>query len=153
MVKPTSGTVKLPTGTLGQTIAHFRDWLNAKVVSEGITHIAVESIFLKHPSAAPRLYGLNGIVHETVYRRGMTVHEIVQSEWRGRFLGKVSPPKGMAPADRRKWWKQKAKDACAERGWDVATDDEADACGVLVFERARLLPEFSADDGLFVKGA
>jgi hypothetical protein len=158
-VNPVSGAAKMPRDpdpdSVGKTIAAFRDWLNAKVLSERIDHFAIERVFIndRTASSAPKLLGLTAVAEEIAYRRGLTVNKITTAEWRGRFLGKVAPPKGLAKTKRSAWWKMKAREACAARGWNVATDDEADACGILVYERSRLYPEFSAEGGLFGYGA
>lgn len=152
MTDPAYGTARLPVKSRGQTFAAFRDWLTDKCLADRIEHIALEAVFVApgRESALERLYGLKGIAEEVAFRRNIEVVTVNQGEWRKRFMGVVKAPASIREkADRREWLKQKAKDQCTARGWSVTTSDEADALGILVFERSRLFPEWGAEGTLF----
>ncbi len=151
MDDPVYGTVDLPKHSLGQTVAAFGDWLNAKIVADRIEHIGIETIFVGKDaiSAVERLYGLWGRAHEVAYRRGVPIAGVMVGEWRKRFLGSRTAPKGLTKPQRRLWLKKQAREECAARGWPVKTDDEADSLGILVYERSRLLPDWGAEGALF----
>jgi hypothetical protein len=151
MENPVYGVVKLPKHSLGQTVASFGDWLNAKIISERIEHIGVETIFVGKDaiSAVERLYALWGRTHEVAYRRGVPIAGVMVGEWRQRFIGARRAPAGLTKPQRRMWLKKQAREECAARGWPVTSDDEADALGILVYERSRLMPTWGAEGELF----
>lgn len=151
MEAPRWGVAKLPKGSPGQTFAAFRDWLIGVIVSEGVEHIAIESVFVgkQSISAAPKLYGLIGVAQEVAYRRGISVAMVMVGDWRKHFIGQRNAEKGLAKDKRRAWLKAEARKECEKRGWFVRNDDEADALGILVYERARLFPAFGCEGDLF----
>lgn len=148
---PIYGVVKLPKGSLGATTFAFRTWLVGKVAGEGIEHIAVESIFSGKgmESALPRLYGLNGVVHEVAHGRGLTINTVTVGEWRSHFIRTTRAPSNLPAPKRRAWLKNVTREECASRGWPTKTDDEADALGLLIYERARIFPKYGQDGELF----
>lgn len=150
---PLYGVAKLPKGSPGQTYVAFRDWLTGKVVGDAVEHLVVESTFIgeKTMSAAPRLYALRGIAQEIAYRKGLSINaDVTVDQWRKHFVGQAKAPRTLIDkAKRRAWLKQQARDACERRGWPVRNDDEADALGLLVYERARLIPSYGCEGDLF----
>ena len=148
MSAPAFGVMKLPQKG---AFSSFRDFLITTVVNDGIEHIAVESVFIAQgmESAAPRLYGLMAHAEEIAFRRGIGLHKVMVSDWRQHFLGQRNAPKTIKKEHRREWLKKQAVDECRSRGWNVHCNDEADALGLLNYERARLLPEWGAEGELF----
>lgn len=148
---PVWGALDVPTKiSNGADFAKFRDWLMAEVVMQQVTHICAETIFVseKTASAAPRLYGLLAVSEEVAYRKGVAFSKAMSGDWRGHFLGQRTAPKSIPAKKRRDWWKSEAVAECKKRGWAVKTNDEADALGILVYERARLLPAFGVEGDL-----
>lgn len=147
MEAPRWGVAKLRQNSHGQTFADFRDWLTGVVVGEAIEHLAVENVFMSpdSPVAAKKLYGLVAIAEEVAHRRGLSVHLVLVGDWRAQFIGSRNAPRTLPKAQRRAWLKAQARKECARRGWEVQYDDESDALGLLVFERARLFPAFGGD--------
>ncbi len=145
-----SGTIDLRRTARGGLFAAYRDWLMEIVIGSGATHIVREAPFLsaKTFSAAPLLYGLAAITEEVGARRAVPVHEVAPHEWRRFVIGEAMAPKTIAKAHRRAWLKDEARAACERRGIKVESHDEADAVGVLLFERARLYPRFATDGEL-----
>ncbi len=155
MTDPVWGVAKLPTASAGQTYAALRDFLLDKIIAEGVTHLAIEAPFVSPDtiSSVERIYGLQGVAREIAYRRSCTVNAIPVGTWRKNFLGSAAAPKTVLKKNRSAWLKQAAVSECARRGWAVKTHDEADALGILVFERARLLPMWAMEGDLFGVGA
>jgi hypothetical protein len=154
MPQPSWGTLRLPTGTQGICYASFRDALLIKISADRIEHIVVESVFVspEQMSAVERLYGLIAIVREVAYRKNIPVNSVTVTEWRAPFIGQARAPKHLSKPQRRSWLKNETRKECARRGWQVSTDDEADALGLLVYERARLFPEWGVEGSLFGYG-
>lgn len=151
MDAPSYGIARLPKGSPGQTFAAFRDFLTGKIVGENIEHIVIESIYVAEGmvTALPRLYGLLGVAQEVAYRRGLSVNTVLVGEWRNHFIRQRTAPKTVAPKNRRDWLKNQTKLECERRGWTVRTTDEADALGLIAYERARLFPAFGCEGELF----
>ena|GEM_PF-2636862 len=151
MDQPLYGAVRLPKASLGQTFASFRDFLSGKIVGERIEHVAIESPYIDKVSlnAVEKLYGLKAHAEEICYRRGVPCRPVSSAEWRKHFIGQPRAPQTLAKAQRRKWLKDQVRLECQRRGWAVTSDDEADALGVLVYERARILPRWGCDTELF----
>jgi hypothetical protein len=137
--------------SLGICFASYRDALITRIVADKIDHIAVESVFVSTDriTALERLYGLKAITWEVAYRKNLAVNEVTASQWREHFLGDAKPPRELSKEKRRKWLNKQTRDECESRNWHVQTDDEADALGILVYERARLFPEWGVTGGLF----
>ncbi|MGE3246136.1 MAG: hypothetical protein AB7F96_15380 [Beijerinckiaceae bacterium] len=149
------GEKRLPTLSHGQTMGVFRDWLGEVIFGNTVTDICVEEPFISQdsPSAAKRLYGLYGIVHEQAFVRQLKVRSATAAEWRSFYLnGITTAPKSVKKEKRRKWIKTKAMQEGWRRGWEVSGDNEADALGIMVFYRALRLPEYAASGGLFGNG-
>jgi Holliday junction resolvasome RuvABC endonuclease subunit len=148
---PLFGVAKLPKGSPGATFFAFRNWLVGKIVGDQVDHLVIESIFVGQGmvSALPRLYGLMGVAQEVAHGRGVSTNVVTVMEWRGAFIGTTKAPKGLEKDKRRLWLKNQTREECANRGWPTKTDDEADALGLLVYERARLFPKYGQDGPLF----
>jgi hypothetical protein len=151
MEKPASGVVSVGRESPGQTFAGFRDWLNDQLIANGVNHLVIESAFVsvKTASSAHRLFGLAAICDELAYRRriGPPVR-VAPTAWRRFFIGQATAPKTLAAKHRRSWLKNEAVARCRNLGIDVKSDDEADAIGVLYFERARLFPAYGVEGEL-----
>lgn len=66
------------------------------------------------------------------------------SEWRSAYWGRYPMlPKEWKPDRKRAYHKQKALQACADEGWDVSDDNEAEALLMLVAFRMEQDPSFA----------
>jgi hypothetical protein len=150
MEAPRSGMVGLARATPGQTFASFRDWLLAELIGHEVTHLAIEAAFISeaNPTAAARLYGLAAICDEISYRRRIHISRVTTFAWRKFFIGVPKAPATVSAKHRRAWLKEHTVAECVKRGMAVASDDEADAIGVLFFERARLFPRYGVEGDL-----
>jgi Holliday junction resolvasome RuvABC endonuclease subunit len=150
MELPSSGSVRIGREDPGECFAAMRDWLFDTITANQIEHMVLESAFIsmKTASSAPRLYGLAGIAREVAYRRRVRVTDASPNEWRRFFLGQAMAPKSVAAKHRRAWLKNETVTRCRNLGIDVKSDDEADAIGVLFFERARLFPQYGVEGEL-----
>lgn len=96
---------------------------------------------------------MQGIAREVAHRRNISIDGLAIGTWRKNFLGNASAPKSVPKNKRTDWLKEECIKECARRGWVVKYHDEADALGILVYERARLVPEWQGEGGLFGFGA
>jgi hypothetical protein len=155
MAKPVSGAHKLASSSTGALLASYRDFLVGKLL-EGVTHIAYERPYV-NPKAAPVnaeiLYGLFAMAQEAAYRRKLGLNLVTSFAWRFHFIGVKQAPKAIKPNKRRDWLKDRATDVCREKGWAFASADEAEALGILDYERSRLLPVYGATGPLFQQHA
>lgn len=147
---PVWGVAKIAKGAPGQDYARFHDWLNAEVVLQEVTHIAIEAVYVdeKTVTAAKRLLAMFGIAEMIAYRRGVSIQPVMSMDWRKHFLGQRVAPKSVPAKKRREWWKKQAVDECRRRGWNVKVDDEADALGLMTYMRAKLLPAYGLEGDL-----
>lgn len=151
---PFSGAARIADkrrGTLGSEMAAFRDWLSIEILQHGVTHVCAESVYVneKSASAADRLFGLHGVAQELCHRKGVIWSTAMSGDWRHHFLGQRTAPKTIPAKKRRDWWKRQAVLECEKRGWKVSNADQAEALGILVYERARLLPTWGCEGDLF----
>lgn len=86
--------------------------------------------------------------------RGQTGREIFGPllfstwEWRSAYWGKYTmPPKEWDTDRKRSYHKNKALQACADEGWEVSSDDEAEALLMLVAFRKKMDPSFAFGRG------
>jgi hypothetical protein len=125
------------------------DWLKAQIVMNEITHIVHEAPFVNtakvNAQTIEKLYGLRARLLELCYRHGITRSEVPVSQWRAHFIQHRTAPKYLKAANRRKWLKEEVSKECRARGWPARTDDEADALGLLDYERCRLFPDFAVN--------
>jgi len=151
MALPASGSVSVGRDCAGMCFATFRDWLSDNLMGNQIDHLVIEAAFIseKTASSAPRLFGLAAVCDELAYRRGIRPPQrVAPTAWRRFFIGQAMAPKSVAQKHRRAWLKNECVSRCRNLGIDVKSDDEADAVGVLFFERARLLPQYGVEGDL-----
>lgn len=116
-----------------------------------------EAAFYEQPLRAEVLQGftnidtlriLSGLAAQTEYFSyavGLRCCQAVPlGSWRKHFIGKM--PRGT----KTKEWKDYAKERCAQYGWTVRTDDEADALGLLDYgcEVRGIIPPWRANEVL-----
>lgn len=91
------------------------------------------------------LSGLAAVTEYFAYGVGLRCCQAVPlGSWRKHFIGKM--PRGT----KSKEWKDYAKERCAQYGWTVKTDDEADALGLLDYgcEVRGIVPPWRKDEVL-----
>jgi hypothetical protein len=130
------GVAEFPPGKLGTRYREARQWL-IRLLNEFAPDIVVkEARFLPMgPSSVQSdefLSYLHGCVAEVTST--LNIPRLVDfsvSEWRNLALGTAKAPKHIPSTQRRKWWKAQAIERCAELGWPVRSDDEAEALLIL----------------------
>jgi hypothetical protein len=157
--KPTWGVLKFPGwgDNEGEYLWKWLEWIGGKLTDTKATHLFLENTFNPqdhHESLTDRIaqYGLLGQAAVATYLCGLRGQEIDYSlvtpgQWRPKFIGAQKPPEGIPRHQRRKWLKDKARDACAKRGWLVDSDDEADALGILAWSCAQIDTGFAVKQG------
>jgi len=144
----------------GERLWTWMSWLGEKVEALKVTHLILENTFRpQHEETLTQKigqYGLIGMAGVVQYlcnsKKGMAVDfSVVEPRtWRKSFIGSAQPPKGLVKAQRRKWLKDKAIEACHARGWLVENDDCADALGILAYACSAIDPGYAAKQvGLF----
>lgn len=126
----------------GVMLGALRDWLDMQIKVYHCTKVIYEAPFA---GANAKGFGIVckmlGVVELVCDDHEIPCVRATSHEWRKRFLGHAQAPreigKALTPsaarAARRDWLKTAALDGCKRRGWPVATDDEADAVGLLDF--------------------
>ena len=147
MKAPRTGRLLLPQ--VGPRHALFLSfavkWLAEMIEQNGITEVVAETPFFgKNPEVCSRAYKLLGAIELACHDRGVRCREATMDDWRQHFVGFCRAPKSLSPNERRKHLKNAALDACAARGWNVETDDEAEACGILDYVLSLDNPSYGA---------
>lgn len=143
MVRPTSGVYRTYAwkGNQEQRVLEFYNWLEAKHAEHRLTGICYEYTFIDAKRFDPDFIECQKSYVAMVWlfcaQRGLRVAHCPIGTWRKQFLGAadraaVRDLKGKEfRAERRDMNKGAAMKACALRGWMVADDNEAEACGIL----------------------
>lgn len=133
--QPLSGAHRVaPPGTgVGPFLAAYRDWLGVMLDEHQPAGLIFESPILPRvtsPATVRKLTGLAGITQMIAHDRGIRwLREAQPSSVKRHICGDGGP--GKAGVMR----------AIAERGWVVASDDEADALALLDYAAHLLLRE------------
>jgi len=88
-------------------------------------------------------YGFPIAVGSTAINMGFPISRVLRvkvNDWRRHFIGTTS-------AGDRKETKRAVIARCRQLGWNPADDNEADALGILDYQRALLSPRYSASSG------
>ncbi len=149
--KPVSGTfdcgAKDKAGGYGGRSLAFYGWLLNKIESFEVTHLAIEDELSSFTGkdmnrgneqwqpAQHRLCEMAATAHQIPYKK------IPIQTWRKHFLGRGQAPRGTRNS--RAWFKQQAIQRCKMLGWDVKSDDQAEANGVLDYFRATQSPAYA----------
>jgi hypothetical protein len=141
--------IKKPGDPAGAAYAKFADTIWAICVKFGVQVIGVETKIpmgnipgnAKSFDLATVLYGR---CEEISSRLNLELVGVAVQSWRSSFLGRTVAPKNFPVPDhilpsrakefqtaqRRKWWKTQALQACEQRGIKVTKDDIAEAIGI-----------------------
>lgn len=133
--RPYSGSVRFD-GAIGRYAAELEAWMGRMVE---IYH--VKTVYIEAPIVAGKtnlnttmkLMGGQVIAHKVCYEFGVPCTPVNVSSWRKAFIGRSTAPKEIPKNKRRKWLKAAAMKECERRGWNVTSDDEADALGLLSY--------------------
>lgn len=141
----------------GEVLSRFTFWLRTEMLHKlKPTHVVRENVYFPRPAnsfptkktkAKPpppinirtlaRLLAMAETVDALCWELGIKCFEVTPAEVTRRFLGK-----GVKLAREQK--KQAYIRRCAELGWDTASTDVADACGIWFCAEAEFAPEASA---------
>lgn len=136
-----SGAQKF-SSALGPFADEFETWLLALIERYSPDLVAVEGLIPIRGQTRLviqlRAYGAHTLVHKACHRYGIELQSVDVGRWRKQFIGRARAPQEigghkLASHQRRSWLKKTALAECERRGWRAATDDEADAIGVLSF--------------------
>lgn len=127
--KPQSGVVTFRGGadkeSLGQFFWAFNEWLIAMCENFGVDCLVFEQPFVgprTNQTTARKLFGMAGAVETIAHARDATCFQANISRVRKHFIGFTA---GRASV------KAATIQACQNRGWQVADDNEADALATL----------------------
>lgn len=140
----TSGAETFPK-ELGEFALSFERWLSAKVTACNVGCIVVEApVPVRGTTKLDTLLKLHGahvLVRLVAQKLKVPIRSIHLSTWRVHFIGVTHAPAAILSKSRRRTWLKKAvMEECARRGWEVTTDDEADARGLLDCARTTITP-------------
>lgn len=123
---------------LGDSKAHEQRFNQALIMTQGLVHahnpdlVVVEAAIGGHKANA-YLIGLVACIRAVCANRGVNCKSAHLSTVRRHFLGevpKVSDYPGMKPQHAKRKIKERVMQQCADYGWPVDTDDEADAVAI-----------------------
>lgn len=155
--RPHAGEFKLKSSDEAKRFAEFSTWLRAKMVADGIDHLAIEMPVpqrsgLTNLSTLQTLHGLRGIAMAIAGAVNIPVLEVNTQEWRQHFVGQRTAPKSVPVKQRSAWWKRQCLDRCEQMGWPVKGHNAADAMGVLDYVRAKMDRAYGATSGDLFRG-
>jgi hypothetical protein len=133
----------------GRTLAGVSVWLQKLISEHGVTDVCMEATYIgavTNPVIMRRICALAEHIDYVCFMFDIRCREVTTQTWRKRFIGRTTAPKGehtCTAARRRKWLKDQAQRTCAVRRWDVKTDDEADACGILDYVLSVDFPKYA----------
>jgi hypothetical protein len=131
--KPLSGTKVFPSpGTAfhGRLLSAQYDWLQRLIEDHGIDEVAFEKpIHTKFDGLAKLriIYPMIAIVEMVCHDMKIDCSEIDMTDARMAILGLARAPKHLKGPKAREWIKARVVGYCIARGWEPATDHEADA--------------------------
>ena len=136
---------------VGQRLMRFADWLMGECMNYALREIWCEQVWIDrntHQQTARVLFGIQSLAEMKAARNSLGFHLVKPTEWRRHFLGPL--PRGT----RRRDFKRLACERCRVLGYDIKTDDEADALGILDYALARAkVASLTGAGPLFVDGA
>lgn len=136
MLAPLTGVYALPAvgARHGVLMGLVRDWLDTPIKTYHVTKVAFETPFSGFDAQNYALVNkMLGVVELVCDDHEIKCVEAMPVQWRKHFIGCGQAPRTIPKPKRRAWLKEQAMRACAARRWDVKTDDEADACGILSY--------------------
>lgn len=141
--------IKKPGDPNGKAYALFADSIWALFVKFGVQAFGIEmKIQGGQVVSQAHIHDLATVLYgrceEIADRLNIEMVGVPIQSWRSTFIGKTTAPKNFPVPDhilptrhkeyqiaqRRKWWKQQALQACEKRGIKVTKDDIAEACGI-----------------------
>lgn len=149
---PLFGTQRIgkPHYSAGRFFAAFRRWAAGMIEIERPAAIYYEAPIIVEANglqAAYRLMGLTAHLEAIAYELGVPrIERLASTAVRKHFTGRGRW------ADREDG-KRRTVDACRARGWNVISDDEADACAVLDLALHRLRQGPLNAGGMFARSA
>ena len=133
---------------LGAFNRQYRRWLTDQIKRYGISEVVIEAAILPTGNTnivtLKKAYAINMNTHDIAKHLGCSVTEVQNGTWRAHFLcGRMPPKEHRGRGKLSAWYKQAVKQRCAERGWRVRDDNEADALGILDWARAQRDPAYA----------
>ncbi len=138
MKRPHFGLLPLPAGRSddGLACSALARWLNERIDEHGISHFFYEEPLLP-PGSSLRsrlvIFKIDGIIEMVGHDRRIGVFEAGISDWRKRFIGtNRAPPSFQHPKGAStQWFKQRAIEEAAKRGWLTDDHNVAEALGIM----------------------
>lgn len=149
------GSGKLPLNGEGP-LNQLRDWLRLMIVTKHVILVAYEAPFvgpLTRHDLLFRMCELPGVIKLVCFDLMVPCEAVPPPTWRKHFLGFGQAPRGIKKGQRTRIMKDAAMTACNERGWPIASDDEADALGILDYLLCRDFAGHGADTSPLFRGA
>jgi Holliday junction resolvasome RuvABC endonuclease subunit len=129
---PTFGSLNLREANLGSLFGVFAEWLEHKITSEAITVVVYEAPILPKMSrieTVQRLMGLAAVTQMMAWKLSLAVGTAQGSQIKKHFTGSGKAEKAEMVTTAYKY------------GWEVITDDEADACALWSLAVLRYSPQ------------
>lgn len=141
--QPVFSNLRLPAvEEYGDRYNVLEDGLRSMIKGNAITDVFYETPYVSERfmsvTQIELLYGYKATIRKACSREGIRAVGVVAAQWRKRAFDSAQPPKGLSYEKRRKWWKAEAIKRCIYNGWNIASDDVAEAtllweyaCGTL----------------------
>ena len=124
--EPEWGSASFRGGSLGARISRFEDWIDQMIGGLAPHYVVIEKPlmvrYIPNLDTSRLLLGFTGVVEKLCYRRDVRVCEAHNAEWKKAFIGHASRKGRSIKAD--------CIAKCAQHGWHVDDDNEADALGI-----------------------
>lgn len=143
---------------LGAFNRQYRQWLTRTIKEHEVSHVVIEAAILPQGNTnittLKKAYAINMNTHDIGKALGCAVVEVQNGTWRSHFLCGSTPPKEhRGKGKQSKWYKAAVKEKCADRGFSVRDDNEADALGILDWARAQEDPNYAVNSTPLFAGA
>ena len=138
------GEFDIDESQLGRFATTASRWLAGAL--HDVTEVYIEEMFVYKQidlSVITKLAGLRFEVARACTQRNISCETVAISKWRSHFLGDTRAPSGLTKSQARDWLKKRCIETCRARGWNVRTDNQADALGILDWAKCRSQHDFA----------
>lgn len=147
---PVYSLLRLPSvPEYGDRFNVLEDKLREFIIGNGVTHVYYETPFVSERfmsiAQIELLYGYKATIRKAGAREGIRSVPVVASQWRSVAFNRARPPKGLDYERRRKWWKAEAIKRCVRNGWNIESDDVAEATLLWEYACGDLVPEVAVE--------
>lgn len=147
---PVYSLLRLPSvEEYGDRYNVLEDKLREFIIGNGVTHLYYEAPFVSERFMSVKqielLYGYKATIRKAGAREGIKGVPVVAAQWRKVAFNSAQPPKGLDYDKRRKWWKSEAIKRCIRNGWNIESDDVAEAALLWEYACGDLVPDVAIE--------